>query len=674
MPQRTLPVPLRRTLSAVQLRSAALPAFEISADWAFSSVDQNRLSSAASTVQESQAWGVAATTIPLELFGTWTWDVSGRMRGRGATFQTFERIRDVDFLRQWNLPLVAGNPTGALIDGQDEQERRLASRLSGPDSTGLEGSWQRLRLGAAIEAERFDGRIRLSPLSGWSVDASGAHVASEGVLPSAFSTTRSTLDTRVAWTPESGRWQPWAAWERERYDGSDPTGSFPAGLERRIPMDALRAGFDRTGQRWMIGAQVEERREKVRPGSTLVPLHIRTVQTALDWQPSQRWRTALTGGWRSSTALSSPDASAGKAAADRSIILAWNGQGSPTQGHRIRWKYDVRAEQTAAQQEIYLRTGPERGAWVWVDSNGDGVVQEDEFLPESVPGEGEYARVLFPTDSLESVTTASASLGYEYAPQQDTPALLRFSWRSQWEVSETSRHPDRSAVARLRPALLQESGQTINGRIRVQQQVGLAPLNTRRDVDVSLLWLRSLAELASGSQETRLRENRLRWRESVSKRWDMTGEARWSSDGSTSARFTSRTWRIRRLEWQPGVVFKPGRWRFQGRWVRAIAEESASSSRASIHRIPLEALLGGRKWSWRGGLEWSSAEVSGGRAVGMQLFELTEGRGAGTSWLWNLRLDARLTDVVTATIRYDGRNPDGLRAIHTGNMQLTARF
>ena len=55
-------------------------------------------------------------------------------------------------------------------------------------------------------------------------------------------------------------------------------------------------------------------------------------------------------------------------------------------------------------------------------------------------------------------------------------------------------------------------------------------------------------------------------------------------------------------------------------------------------------------------------------------YELTEGRGAGQSWMWHLHVDVRLTEVMTATLRYDGRRPSTGETIHTGRFHLTARF
>jgi hypothetical protein len=63
-----------------------------------------------------------------------------------------------------------------------------------------------------------------------------------------------------------------------------------------------------------------------------------------------------------------------------------------------------------------------------------------------------------------------------------------------------------------------------------------------------------------------------------------------------------------------------------------------------------------------------------GTAIGLAEFELTDGRGPGTSYLWGIQGQYHLNEYLRATLQYDGRLPDGLSAIHTMRMQLSAVF
>jgi hypothetical protein len=58
----------------------------------------------------------------------------------------------------------------------------------------------------------------------------------------------------------------------------------------------------------------------------------------------------------------------------------------------------------------------------------------------------------------------------------------------------------------------------------------------------------------------------------------------------------------------------------------------------------------------------------------LSLFELTDGRGPGTSALWGLDAQIGLTDRLRATVAYDGRAPSGAPVVQTVRLQLSAVF
>jgi hypothetical protein len=74
----------------------------------------------------------------------------------------------------------------------------------------------------------------------------------------------------------------------------------------------------------------------------------------------------------------------------------------------------------------------------------------------------------------------------------------------------------------------------------------------------------------------------------------------------------------------------------------------------------------------------ANAEVAhvalSGTAVGRAQFELTDGRGPGTSILWGLQGQYAVTDNLRATINYDGRIPATADPIHTVRVQVSASF
>jgi hypothetical protein len=154
----------------------------------------------------------------------------------------------------------------------------------------------------------------------------------------------------------------------------------------------------------------------------------------------------------------------------------------------------------------------------------------------------------------------------------------------------------------------------------------------------------------------------------------------WSRDRSDSESFLTRTfdlttwtlhteatWAARRgLSVTAGLVFAD----------RDNAGAAAGQpAGARLWRLPVEARLartGRLAVSARG--EWANVDVRGGTAGGLLSYELTEGRGAGTSFLWGGTLEYTLTRYLRASAFYDGRAPAAAAAVHTFRMQLSASF
>ena len=67
-------------------------------------------------------------------------------------------------------------------------------------------------------------------------------------------------------------------------------------------------------------------------------------------------------------------------------------------------------------------------------------------------------------------------------------------------------------------------------------------------------------------------------------------------------------------------------------------------------------------------------EQPDGRAVGLAQYELTEGRGPGTSFLWGLNGQYAINSYLRATFSYDGRAPAEAPTLHTVRVQLSALF
>lgn len=675
---RTLPVPSSKMLGEARLHILGIPRIRLETGIAGSSRDRNRLSPGAVSEIADLSWDVSAQSDAIRVGEAWRGSLGGSIQHRGASFETFERIRSVEFSREWSLPVTQADPFGAIIEGANESLAKLAMTLRSDDSSSVRFDAGQLRLGSQIEARRVRGDARV--YAGSQVLLSGhlAYALAEGAMGGEFSSEQRLSLLRAERVGGEQGWIPWAEMESVHWTS---TGAILGGLTaaeqtRRLPFNAYRLGVARGWSAHQMGlfGSVRDERSIANPIAVQGGSRIRTAQGNWTYEPSSRVRSTVSLGMRHTAPNNSGIDMPQGQESERALLMSWDGQARSPASGTIRWAYSVRSEQTAAMQEVYIRTGSERGSYVWLDSNNDGQIQLDEYFPETTPGEGEYARTLFPSDSLESVTTAEARVSYSFLPTSEAPRWRNASWQTTIELRETSRTSDRAGVYLLQPSSLRQLGETINGRLRIVQRVGLFPLRRDRELEFRLLRSSSLAELASGSETSYHFEGGMTALEQVSDVLDATFDAHWTQEEAGSERFASRQFDISRWEIRPGAVLHRGAARLQTELLMGSARESVTDAQVRTLRLPANVFWARASASWRAGAEWADARISGGAPVGLQLYELTEGRGAGQSWMWHLHVDIRLTEVMIATLRYDGRRPSSADTIHTGRFHLTARF
>ncbi len=447
----------------------------------------------------------------------------------------------------------------------------------------------------------------------------------------------------------------------------------------------LRPGVSWATQRLSVGAEVELRQEDDWLNGQLADAaRAWTWQSNLALRPNENFSTDATLGYRvrrftenfSQTGYQDTE----------SIILRWNGRHTPLESAlETDWLYEALTERTPTMQEIYILTTPDypEAQYVWEDANGDGLVQVDEFLPELTPNEGTYAKTFVPSDSLTSVVSVQARLRFEVDPSKYFGnqasgmgrVLSQVASRTVVEVQEQNRTPDITSIYLLKPSALLEPGLTLNGRARFQQEVFVFRRNPRYGLDLSYSQARALNELASGRETRRFGNWRAEGRYRFSGLLSATLIGQLDDNRLDSDAFSSRRYDLRAFTVEPTLIVVPSRGlELRGSSVLSWKSDRYGDRSAEVIRVPVEArLMRAGRLQLTGRFEWASVRVEGD-ATGLARYELTDGRGPGTSYLWHVNGQYRLNEYLRASLAYDGRAPEGAPVLHTLRLQMSAVF
>ena len=105
-----------------------------------------------------------------------------------------------------------------------------------------------------------------------------------------------------------------------------------------------------------------------------------------------------------------------------------------------------------------------------------------------------------------------------------------------------------------------------------------------------------------------------------------------------------------------------------------LGDEAGKARSARIWKFPLTTSYAlAQKLQVSGRFELAYVDLTG-EAVGFAAFELTDGRGPGLSILWNINGSYAVTNLIRASLSYDGRSPSDAPTIHTVRTRFSLVF
>ncbi|MDI6400380.1 hypothetical protein QLX67_00070 [Balneolaceae bacterium ANBcel3] len=678
-PQRRLEMPVEQRMIALRSAFAVTPGVRLFSEWAASYQDQNRFSEIDNEHNAGMALLAGITMDPKRTpAGVVGWSVTGRYEGKN--FAYFDRVREVEFERRWN---IRPRPS--------DEEKRIESSLNWSPVNSFN-----LNIGAGYMEKHLYTGNRMEAEIEYN-DISMPHVR--------YYLER--VETRDRLYNEQSNW--WRHQGSAEYPVSIAEGSltplFQFEAEDRQEFDAsgdtLRAVSNRfydlgpgvmyqINQNLGVGATLSYREdEAVLDGSFQKESTGITQRYRINYERSDIIRTENVIGFRKRTYEEAfrleHQAMDSRAVLVRSVsdLRLWD------QFFETRLLYDVNTERRPLLQEAYIEVGPEMGQYVWIDLNNDGVQQIDEFFPEQTPNEGTFIKQLVPSDELYPVVSLKArwSKIFDFSRLVD-PYEARYSswlnflsgvrWRSVVDVQEENRTGQMEDIYLLKWNRFQDDSLTVRGRLYVEQDLELFRHHTRRDLRLTTEYLRAQNQQASGLEKQGALIFSLRTGTRLSSRYRMSLEASAGQKKNDSEMFQSRNYDITTYSIRP---------RFNIRWNHLLqsgmevgfryGKDAFPVSNASVqgYSVMKDARLNlASRWQSLLRLEWRSYHLSNGPVSSLSEFELTGGAGLGNTWTWSVQSDYRISDFLRANIQYDGRTVTGRPLVQTMRFTVSAVF
>ncbi len=672
-PFRTLPAPIEQQMAAFNGSFEISEKARIFGEWAVSDFDQNRFSALddGDNIDQAYLGGIEISDLQA---GMGNLNFKAERRFSGADFRFFERTRDVEFDRKWNLSSL-------------NQSKEITNELF---ATYNFSEWT--NIGAAfgtIERQDFSGLRQSSEFVTDNVKTIGIQYRQELIQSE-----DNALGVNGNWLRQIGglsrefsisdqkKFIPYINFEQER---RDQKGQKSDSLTNQsLSFYEFAPGVSYETEKWSLDYSFSYRNEeRVLDNSLQDESSALQHSVQFDFFPSPFFNT------RNKIAVRNkeftPDFESQGNSDKRSLLIRSN---TDYELSSEKWNgnflYEVNTQRQALLQETFIEVGPEIGVYVWDDLNGDGVEQVDEFFTELTPNEGTYIRQFLPSDELLPVINLKLRFQNEFQPfaffnEGGVQGFLRqWIFGSRFDIAENSTTNNLADVYFLNLSTFRDSSNTIQGRFSFEKSLDMLPDFDKADVFIRYNQQRSLNRRSSETQ-TLFSEAT-----SIKTIYDITslidGETNFiNAQNKTESNFiANRNFDIHTNSVEQGFSATINRsWRTGITFTYSSKEDRLQEGGAVKAEI-VKIRNTNRFFLWRKIQSNSSFEIRNinlrGSGNAVSNFELTEGSGEGINMLWSLNSSYRVSNLIRLNLIYDGRTVKDRPTIHTARLTVKATF
>jgi len=668
-PFRKLPAPVEQKMVALNSSFNLTKNISVFGEWAVSGYDQNRFSNLDEGDNNDYSYLSGVKVNELNS-GIGEINASFSRRYSGERFQYFERTKEVEFNRKWNISR----------DTQTEESFNEAifevKPLSNTSITGEYGFIDRSDFKGYRQGSKFksneQGFLNINYKQDW--------VRSEDQL----------LSQKGDWFRHIGsidkqlleRWTPYLSFEQEkRVEKSNVTDSLK---NSSFSFYEIGPGIRFYSSSIQVDASIVYRSE-----NGVIDNELEEQSTSIEQRLKIDYRPNNFFGTRNEVALRSKDFTEDfeqlgltnrRGLLIRSVTDyetksdVWNGQ----------LFYEANTERRALIQETYIEVGPELGQYVWIDTNKDGVQQIDEFFPELSSNEGIYIRQFLPSDNFLPVIDLKARLRNEIKPfrfldrskSQDS-FISNIQLRSRIDITESSTNEDLSDIYLLRFQKFRNDSTTLQGRLIWEKELDLFPVYRKTGFLIGYNQSMSLNQRSTDSQSLLSSLLFINSSFQVAEQLRLSGDITSSISESESDLLLSRNFDIRSTTVTPALEATLNRsWQSSFSLSYAVKEDRfpITPVKAKIFKVinSHRAFLL-RKIQANARFELRNTTVEGASSS-FGTFELTEGTGIGTNLIWSFTGSYRVNELIRFSFNYDGRTVRNQADIHTMKLVISAVF
>ena len=348
--------------------------------------------------------------------------------------------------------------------------------------------------------------------------------------------------------------------------------------------------------------------------------------------------------------------------------------------------YELGAGQEQQREYTYVQVPAGQGQYTWIDYNGDGIAQVNEFVIAQFQDQADYIKVYQPTGNYVKAdytqfnysVTLNPSLAWK--SQKTQTHLQKFVGRF---VLQSSMQINKKVISNDAISWNPFSGNPADTSLLSLAEVFSNALSFNKlspvwGLDVTHLVNSNKAYLTYGAQSQRLRDLGLRLRWNFTRVYSLNIANKLDVNSMLTPAFANQNYLIHSFQTEPQFSYTKGtKYRLT---VGARYLQQENSSLYGGEHSTSKALTMDTKYnvvsntSLTAHFEMNAITFTGADQTTTTAYTMLQGLTTGDNYVWSIDLTKRVLGNIEVTLSYDGRKPGEGKTINTGRASVRAIF
>ncbi|HEX5653839.1 MAG TPA: hypothetical protein VFX58_12235 [Chitinophagaceae bacterium] len=346
--------------------------------------------------------------------------------------------------------------------------------------------------------------------------------------------------------------------------------------------------------------------------------------------------------------------------------------------------YEVGAGQEQRRDFAYLEVPAGTGQYAWNDYDSNGVQQLNEFELAAFPDQAKFIRIFTPTNEFIKANFITFNYSLNISPRTilnkpDLKGLLKFISRlnliTSLQINKKSLAKGSFEFNPFRYDVNDTALITLNTVIL--NTLSFNRFSSKWGIDFSNLRNNGKALLTYGYESRRLNDWLVKWRWNMSRTFSININGKKGLNALYTPQFNNRNYELDVYSMEPSLIFIRGTaFRFISgyKFENKINHPEYGGEKSTSHSINLESkynIL--QSSSLTGKFTFNNIQYNYPSNTTVSYIML-DGLLPGKNFLWSLAFTKRLLNNLELSLQYDGRKPAASRTVHVGRASITALF